>query len=189
MISYQILKKYAKIASEAFVNDPVYRYVAKNERLRKYVIYHGTLIRLYASRNGAAFYEDEQGRGLLVLRSTDIDYSISDYMKAPNRIAMVLLLPYALKLFGILGQIGNNVLGENVHIISPIFVSPEHHNKGVASTLVKKAVADMAKKGCKVGLDTQNRENVFKYEKMGFTLVKEEFFDKEKIHNYYMIHK
>ena len=188
-ISNDTLKKYAKIASEVFMEDPVYMQVSKNEKIRKTVIYHGVLIRLYDSRNnGDLFYIDEQERGILVLRNVDRELQFSQFMKCPNFMALFLLLPYVLKLFSIIGQFDNKaILGENSYVVSPIFVAKEHQRKGVAANLIKKAVAELVPQGYKIGLDTQNPVNVEKYEKMGFKLVKHEFLEKEQIDNYYMV--
>ena len=53
--------------------------------------------------------------------------------------------------------------------------------------LLKKAIEDARAKGYKLGLDTQNPDNVPFYEKAGFIVVGYEFHEKEQIHNYYMI--
>ena len=187
-ITNETLKKYAEMASEVFMEDPVYKYVCKNEWLRKKLIYHGVLIRLYDSAKKDILYFDEQGRGMLVLKDVKRQYQISELMKCPNSMAVILLAPYVVKMFGILGQFNNrSVLGEDVYTISPVFVGKEYQRQGVAASLVKRAVADMKEKGLKVGLDTQNPDNVEKYEKMGFTLIKHEFLEKEQIDNYYML--
>lgn len=187
-ISNETLKKYAKIASEVFMDDPVYVQVAKNKKIRKTVIYHGTLIRMYASRKNSLFYFDEEERGMLVLKHVSIDYKVSEFLKCPNWPAVILLRPYAAKLFGIIGKFDNkNIFDENTYTISPLFVAKEHQGKGVARKLVERALEDMRAKGCKIGLDTQNPVNVPIYEKIGFKLVKEEYFEENQLNNYYMI--
>lgn len=187
-ISNSTLKKYAKMASEVFMEDPVYKSVCKNKWLRKKLIYHGVLIRLYDSAKKDFFYFDRQGRGMLVLKDVKRQYQISELMKCPNAMALIFLAPYVVKLFGILGQFNNrSVLGEDVYTISPVFVGKEYQRRGVAASLVKRAVADMKEKGLKVGLDTQNPVNKEIYERIGFTLVKQEFLEKEQIDNYYML--
>jgi ribosomal protein S18 acetylase RimI-like enzyme len=45
----------------------------------------------------------------------------------------------------------------------------------------------MRSRGYKIGLETQNPDNVGFYEKLGFRVAKEEYYKLEKIHNYYMI--
>ena len=187
-ITNEILQKYARMSVDAFMDDPVYQKVAKNEKKRRQVIYHGVLIRLYDSRNnGDLFYFDEEDRGLLVLRDVNRELQFSEFLKCPNFMALFLLLPYALKLFSIIGKFDSRgVFGDDSYMISPIFVAKEHQKKGVASALVKKAAADILPTGYKICLDTQNPANVEKYEKMGFKLLKEEFYEEDQIHNYYM---
>ena len=188
IITNETLKKYAEIATDAFMEDPVYQKVAKDEKKRRQVIYHGVLIRLYDSRNnGDLFYFDEEDRGLLVLRDVNRELQFSEFLKCPNFMALFVLLPYVLKLFSIIGKFDNKaILGDKSYVVSPIFVGKEHQRKGVASNLIKKAVDDIIPQGYKIGLDTQNPANVEKYEKMGFKLLKEEFHEEDQIYNYYM---
>lgn len=188
-VSNETLKKYARKASEVFMEDPVYKLVSKNEKIRKTVIYHGVLIRLYDSRNnGDLFYFDREERGLLVLRKVVRSLQFSQFMKCPNFMALFMLLPYVLKLFSIIGKFDSRgVFGDDSYMISPIFVAKEHQKKGVASALVKKAAADILPAGYKICLDTQNPDNVEKYKKMGFRLAKEEYYEEDRLHNYYMV--
>ena len=72
-------------------------------------------------------------------------------------------------------------------IVSPVFVGKEHQGKGIATRLLKMGIEDMKSKGYKVGLETQNPDNVGFYERLGFHVAKEEFYKLEKIYNYYMI--
>ncbi len=188
-ITDETLKRYAEIASEAFMNDPAYIHSAKNEKIRKKVAYHGTLIRMYASRNrGFRFYFDEEGRGMLVLRPAHSELSAGEFMKCPNAYALVRLLPWAAKLMSVDSRCENKkYFDEKTYIISPVFVDVNHQRKGVASKLIAKAAEDMKALGYKIGLDTQNPDNVTAYEKMGFKVFHHVYFEDTKIHNYHMI--
>lgn len=184
----EILKKYAEMASEAFMEDPVYKYVTKKEKTRKKVIYHRILSRLYISRETDLFYFDEEDRGLLVLRHVNDEYKPEMFMKVPNYKEMFFVIPHLIKFSGVTGHFDNKkYMDENTYIVSPIFVAKEHQGKGVGLKLLERAKKDMAEKGFKLGLDTQNPDNVAFYEKAGFKVLKHEFYDKEQVDNYYMV--
>lgn len=187
-ISDETLKKYAEMAAQAFMDDPVYKYVARKEKTRKKVIYHRILSRLYISRETDLFYFDEEGHGLLVLRHIKDEYKPEQFMKVPNYKEMFFVIPHMIKFSGVTDHFDNKkYMDDNTYIVSPIFVAKEHQGKGIGLKLLEKAQKDMAAKGCKLGLDTQNPANVAFYEKAGFKLVKHEFYDREQVDNYYMI--
>ncbi len=182
------LKYYAKMASEAYVNDPVYVFACKNEGIRKRFIYHWLLIRLNSSRKKDIFYFDEEQRGLLILREAHYDYTMLQFMKCINWPFLVLYFPLTIKCLMAYSHLDNkDIFDENTYIVSPVFVGVEHQGKGVATRLLKMGIEDMKSRGCKVGLETQNPDNVGFYEKLGFKVAKEEYYKLEKIHNYYMI--
>lgn len=187
-VSRKTLKYYAKMASEAYVNDPVYVFACKNEKIRKRFIYHWLLLRLNSSRKKDIFYFDEEKRGLLILREAHYDYTMLQFLKCPNWPFLVLYWPLTLKALLAYSHLDNSeIFDDRTYIISPVFVGKEHQGKGVARKLINMGLEDMRSKGCKVGLETQNPDNVAFYEKFGFTVVKEEFYKLEKIHNYYML--
>lgn len=190
-ISNETLKKYAKMASEAFMNNPVYVAACKSEKIRKLVIYHIILMRLYISRKTDIFYFDQEERGLLVLRKAGSDYTVGEVLKCPNRPALIMLLPYVLKVLGILARFDSKGLyDENkTYIISPVFVDKTHQRKGVAARLIKRSIEDMGTKGYKVGLDTREPDNVGYYEKLGFKLIDHQLYEKDKVSSYYMLHE
>ena len=190
-MSNKTLRKYAEMASEVFMEDPVYLKVTGSKWLRKIIIREGLLIRMYESRNnGDLFYFDEQGRGMLILKKADRELQFTEMLKCPNAPVVLPLLPYVIKLMSITARCDNKgVIGEDSYIISPIFVGKDYQKQGVAKNLVKKAAADILPQGYKIGLDTQNAANVEKYEKMGFELIKQEVFEQHGINNYYMVMK
>ena len=77
------------------------------------------------------------------------------------------------------------IFDEKTYIVSPVFVSKEHWGKGIATKLLNMGLEDMLSQGYKVGLETQNPDNVKFYERFGFSVKKEEFYKLEKIHNYW----
>lgn len=187
-ITDEILKKYAKMAAEAFMEDPVYKYVAKKEKTREKVIYHRILSRLYISRETDLFYFDEEGHGLLVLRHIKDEYKPEQFMKVPNYKEMFFVIPHMIKFSGVTDHFDNKkYMDDNTYIVSPIFVEKGYQGQGIGMKLLERAKKDMAEKGCKLGLDTQNPANVPFYEKAGFKVVKHEFYEKEKVDNYYMV--
>lgn len=189
-ISLKELKFYAKQASEAYVNDPVYVFACKNEKIRKKFIYHWLLLRLNSSRKKDIFYFDDEKRGLLILREAHYDYTMLQFLKCPNWVFLVLYWPITLKALLAYSHLDNSeIFDEKTYIISPVFVSKEHQGKGIATRLIKMGLEDMREKGLKVGLETQNPENVGFYEKLGFRVVKEEYYKLEKIKNFYMLNE
>lgn len=182
------LKYYARMASEAYVNDPVYVFACKNENIRKRFIYHWLLIRLNSSRKKDIFYFDEEQRGLLILREAHYDYTMLQFMKCINWPFLVLYFPLTIKCLMAYSHLDNkDIFDEKTYIVSPVFVGKEHQGKGVATKLLRMGIEDMKARGYKIGLETQNPDNVGFYEKLGFKVAKEEYYKLEKIRNYYMI--
>ena len=188
-ISDETLKKYAKMASEAFINDPNYVNAAKNIKLRKLVTYHATLVRLYASRTmGFKFYFDQQERGVLIVRPAQSDIPTDVFMKGKNIPAVIMLIPWIRKLLDVDVRCENaKHFDDKTYIISPVFVDVKHQGQGVARKLIEKAAADLKEQGCKLGLDTQNPDNVPKYEKMGFRLFHQAFYEDTQMYIFHMI--
>ena len=189
-LSDETLKKYARMASEAFMDDPNYINAAKNVKLRKLVAYHSVLVRLYASRAmGFKFYSDEQERGVLIVRHAHSDIPINIFMKGKNLPAVLLLMPCIKKMMDVDVRCENSkYFDDKTYIISPVFVDVKHQGKGVARKLIERAAADLKEQGYKLGLDTQNPANVAKYEKMGFKLFHQAFFDDTQMYIFHMIY-
>lgn len=187
-VSLKELRYYAKMASEAYINDPVYCFACKNEKIRKRFIYHWILLRLNSSRKKDIFYFDEEKRGLLILREAHYDYTMFQFLKCPNWVFLVLYWPITMKTLLAYSHLDNSeIFDDKTYIISPVFVGKEHQGKGIATKLINMGLEDMRSKGYKIGLETQNPENVGFYEKFGFKTVKHEFYKLEKINNYYML--
>lgn len=187
-VSLKELRYYAKMASEAYINDPVYCFACKNEKIRKRFIYHWILLRLNSSRKKDIFYFDEEKRGLLILREAHYDYTMFQFLKCPNWVFLVLYWPITIKTLLAYSHLDNSeIFDDKTYIISPVFVGKEHQGKGIATKLINMGLEDMRSKGYKIGLETQNPENVGFYEKFGFKTVKHEFYKLEKINNYYML--
>ncbi len=187
-IDRKTLKYYAKMASEAYVNDPVYVFACKNEKIRKRFIYHWLLIRLNSSKKKDIFYFDEEQRGLLILREAHYDYTMWQFLQCINWPFLVLYLPLTIKCLMAYSHLDNkDIFDEKTYIVSPVFVGKEHQGKGIATRLLKMGIEDMLSKGYKIGLETQNPDNVGFYEKLGFRVAKEEYYKLEKIQNFYMI--
>ena len=184
-----VLKKYARMASEAFLNDQNYVNAAKNLKLRKLVAYHSTLVRLYASRAmGFKFYFDEQERGMLIVRHAQSNIPTYVFMKGKNIPFVILLIPCIKKLLDTDVRCENaKYFDDKTYIVSPVFVDVKHQGKGVAKKLIARAAADLKEQGYKLGLDTQNPDNVAKYEKMGFKLFHQAFYEDTQMYIFHMI--
>lgn len=190
-ITNEILKKYAKMASQSFMTNPGYVISCPDEKKRQDFIYHVVLMRLYISHKTDIFYFDEEGRGLLVLRKAGLGYPTGEVLKVPNILGLLKNMSFVSKLLGVTGAFSDKGLydEEKTYIVSPVFVDVNHQGKGVGTALLKKAVEDMAQKGFKVGLDTMEPTNVPYYEKLGFKLIDTQFSEKDNAYSWYMVHE
>lgn len=190
-ISNDTLKKYAEIASDAFMTNPGYVLSCQDEGKRKNFIYNVVLMRLYISRKTDIFYFDEEGRGMLVLRKAGMDYPAGEVLKVPNILGLLKNMSFVSKLLTVTGGYSSKGLydEDKTYIVSPIFVDVKHQGKGVGTALLKKAVEDMEAKGFKVGLDTMEPSNVPYYEKLGFKLIDDQIDANTGAHSWFMIHQ
>ncbi len=182
------LKYYAKMAAEAYVNDPVHSYATKNEKIRKKYVYHFMMERLSTSNREDIIYFDEEKRGICIWRDAHNEYDMFDFMLCPNWVFLVLYAPNTVKTLMAYSHLDSKVFDENTLIISPVFTDPAHQGKGVATALIKKGIEDLVPKGYKLGLEAQNPKNVPYYEKLGFKVIKHDRWERENIDNYYMVY-
>ena len=190
-ITNATLKKYAEMASDAFMTNPGYVLSCPDESKRKNFIYHVVLMRLYISRKTDIFYFDEEEKGMLVLRKAGMDYPASEVLKVPNILGLLKNMSLVSKLLTVTGSYSSKGLydEEKTYIVSPIFIDVKHQGKGVGTKLLKKAIEEMEAKGYKVGLDTMEPSNVPYYEKLGFKLIDDQIDANTGAHSWYMIHE
>ncbi len=183
------LEYYARMAAETYVNDPVHVYATKNEKLRKKFLYHFMIERLSTSNGEDFIYEDEEKRGLCVWRDAHNDYTMFDFLKCPNWVFLCVYNISLIKTLKVFSHLDQKVFEKNTLLISPVFVDKDHKGKGIGTALIKRGIEELVPLGYKLGLETQNPENVALYERLGFKTVEYKFFKSEKIHNYYMVYK
>ena len=183
------LKYYARMAAEAYVNDPVHSYATKNEKIRKKYIYHFMMERLSTSNREDIIYEDEEKRGICVWRDAHNEYNMFDFLLCPNWVFLCVYLPNTIKTLSAYSHLDVKVFPENTKIISPVFTDPAHQGKGIASALIKQGIKDLTAKGYKLGLEAQREDNVKFYEKLGFKVIRHDYYEKEKLHSYYMMYE
>lgn len=183
------LEYFAKMAAEAYVNDPVHSYVTKNETLRKKFVYHFMIERLATSSREDIIYTDEENRGICIWREAHNEYGVLDFLRCPNWVFLYFYWPKTIKTLMAYSHLDVSVFPENTLIISPVFVDPQHQGKGIATKLIKQGIADLTAKGYKLGLEAQNSDNVKFYEKLGFRVIKHDYWKREKIDNYYMMYR
>ena len=188
-LSIKELKYFSRMAAEAYVNDPVHSYVTKNEKLRKKFVYHFMIERLATSNREDIIYVDDEKRGICVWRKAHNEYDVFDFLMYPNWVFLWLYFPKIIKTLMAYGHLDVKVFPENCYIISPVFVSPEHQGKGIATELIKQGIADLTAKGFKLGLEAQNPKNVPFYEKLGFKVIRHDHWKRENIDNYYMLYE
>ncbi len=183
------LKYFARMAAESYVDDPVHSYATKSVERRKKYVYHFMMERLSTSNREDIIYIDEEKRGLCVWRDAHNDYTMVDFLRCPSWLFLALYAVNTVKTLTAYSHLDSSVFPKGTLIISPVFVAKEHQGKGVATALIKKGIEDLTAKGYKLGLEAQNPDNVAFYEKLGFKTVKYTYFEKEKIHNYYMMYE
>ena len=183
------LKYYARMAAEAYVNDPVHVYATKDKNRRKKYVYHFMMERLSTSNREDIIYFDEQQRGLCVWREAYNEYHYLDFMLCPHWVFLPIYLTSTIKTLGAYSHLDVKVFPENTLIISPVFVAPEHQRKGIATALIQRGIDELVPQGYRLGLEAQDPENVKFYEKLGFRTIKHDFWEKEKIHNFYMMYE
>lgn len=182
------LKFYARMAAESFVDDPVHSYATKNIERRKKFVYHFLLERLTSSNNCDVFYVDDENRGLCVWRDAHNEYTVIDFLKCPNWVFLCYYIDSTFRTLMAYRYLDSKIFDKKTKIISPVFVDPKHQGKGIAKEMIKKGIEEFTAQGYKIGLEAQNPDNVGFYEKLGFKVIKEEFYKREQIHNYYMVY-
>ena len=187
-LSRKELKYYAKMAAESYVDDPVHVYATKSEKLRKKFLYHFMLERLSTSNREDVIFEDEEKRGICIWRDAHNDYTMFDFMLCPNWVFLCVYSISLIKTLRVFSNLDNKIFEKNTLLISPVFVDKAHQGKGIATRLIKQGIEELVPQGYKLGLETQNPENVPFYEKLGFKTIEYKFFENVGIHNYYMVY-
>lgn len=182
------LKYYARMAAESYVDDPVHSYATKSVERRKKYVYHFMMERLSTSNREDIIYFDEQERGLCVWRDAHNEYTMFDFLKCPNWVFLAYYWWHTAKTLKAYSHLDSKVFEKNTLIISPVFVDKKHQGQGVATKLIQRGIDELVPQGYKLGLETQNPDNVGFYEKLGFKTVKYDYWKSEKIHNYYMVY-
>lgn len=183
------LEYFARMAAESYVDDPVHSYATKSVERRKKFVYHFMMERLATSNREDIIYIDEQKRGICIWRDAHNEYDVFDFLMCPNWVFLVVYLWNTIKTLKAYSHLDSKVFEKNTLIISPVFVDKNHQGQGIATELIKKSIRDLVPQGYKLGLETQNPDNVAFYEKLGFRVIKHDYWKSEKIDNYYMVYK
>lgn len=182
------LKYYARMAAESYVDDPVHSYATKSVERRKKFVYHFMMERLSTSNREDIIYFDEQERGLCVWRDAHNEYTVFDFLRCPNWFFLAYYWWHTAKTLKAYSHLDSKVFEKNTLIISPVFVDKKHQGQGIATKLIQRGIDELVPQGYKLGLETQNPDNVGFYEKLGFKTVKFDYWKSEKIQNYYMVY-
>ena len=183
------LRAFARMAGEAYVNDPVYVYAIKDVERRKKFIYHFMMERLNTSNGEDWFYIDDEKRGLCVWRKAHNEYGVVDFLKCPDWLWLYIHFPNTLKTLAAYAPLDVKVFDDNCWIISPVFVDPAHQGKGIATSLIEKSMEDLRALGYTFGLEAQSDENVKYYEKLGFTTIATAKYEKGGVEHRMMVRK
>lgn len=187
-MNMKMLRYYARMAADCYANDPVHIYATKSEKWRKKYDYHFMIARLMTSNREDIIYLDEENRGLCIWRDAHNPYTVFDFLLCPNWIFLAIYAKSTVKILKAYSHLDAKVFDKNTMIISPVFVDPSQQGKGIATKLIKQGIDELLPLGYKLGLETQNPDNVGFYEKLGFRTKEYVFFKSEKIHNYYMVY-
>lgn len=182
------LKYFARMAAESYVNDPVHVYATKSEKRRKKFVYHFMIERLSTSNREDVIYIDEQNRGLCVWRDAHNAYTVFDFLLCPNWVFLAFYWFHTFKTLKAYSHLDEKVFEKNTLLISPVFVDKNYQGQGIATEMIERGIKEFVPKGYKLGLETQNPDNVGFYEKLGFRTIKYQYWKSEKIHNYYMVY-
>ncbi len=182
------LKDITRKASEAFADDPVHKHCTKVKAIRKRFLYHFMMERFFTSNGEDIIYLDEEKRGMCIWRDAKNDYTAIDFLRCPHWIFLAVYWVSLVRTLIIYARRDLSVFPDNTLLIEPVFVAKEHQGKGVASSLIRRGIADLAPLGYNLGLETQNPDNVPVYEKLGFKVISKKPLLKGKIDNYSMIY-
>lgn len=183
------LRRYAREAGNAYVNDPVHSYATKNTRRRKSFVYHFQMERLNASNGTDYIFTDDEGRGICVWRRARNEYTVADFLKCPDWFYLYIHFVNTIRTLKAYAPLDVKVFSENTWIISPVFVFTAHQSKGIATALIKDSMEYLSQFGYDFGLEAQDEKNVAFYERLGFETVKTVRYEKGNITHYLMVYK
>lgn len=159
-MNMKMLRYYARMAADCYANDPVHIYATKSEKWRKKYDYHFMLARLMTSNREDIIYLDEENRGLCIWRDAHNPYTVFDFLLCPNWIFLAIYAKSTVKILKAYSHLDAKVFDKNTMIISPVFVDPSQQGKGIATKLIKQGIDELLPLGYKLGLETQNPDNV-----------------------------
>ena len=188
-LSQKELRYFAKMAGRAYVDDPVHSYATKNPESRVKFVCHFMMERLHTSNGADWFFIDDENRGLCVWRQARNEYGVLDFLKCPDWLYLYVFFPRTLRTLAAYRPLDVTVFDEDMWIISPVFVAPEHQGKGIATGLIRDSMAYLAPLGIRFGLEAQDEKNVRFYEKLGFETIREDVFGKGGIRHRYMVYR
>lgn len=177
------------VGAESFYNDILYTTTVKNNAIRKDFLYHLMKFRLSASNGKDIIVTDKELRGACVWRDKSAAFTLRDITSCKS--SLPLLTKYLIPLIKVLSfssTIKSDYFENNTLLIEPVFVLPNHQRKGIAKSIITNKIDELMKSGYKLGLVTQNKNNIKIYERIGFKKFKEEYVQKFGITNYYMIY-
>lgn len=182
------LRRFAKIAGEAYINDPVHSYATKNPKRRKRFVYHFMMERLNTSNGEDYIYIDDENEAVCVWRRAHNEYGVLDFLKCPDWLYLYWFWPNTLRTLAAYSPLDVKKFSENTWIISPVFVSPEKQGRGAATRLIKQGIEDLRRLGYDLGLEAQDEKNVAFYRKLGFEVTATDTFKNGLITHYYMVY-
>ena len=183
------LRRFAKMAGRAYVNDPVHVYATKNPKRREKFVYHFMMERLNTSNGTDYFYIDDEGRGLCVWRRAHNEDGVLDFLKCPDWLYLYWFWPNTLRTLAAYSPLDVKAFSETTWIISPVFVDPDFLGQGIATALIRQGIADLTAEGLSCGLEAQDERNVRFYQRLGFAAIREDRFEKGDITHTYMVYQ
>ncbi|MBQ6066262.1 MAG: GNAT family N-acetyltransferase [Clostridia bacterium] len=188
-LTHKELRYFAKMAGQAYVNDPVHTYATKDPAAREKFVSHFMMERLHTSNGEDWFFIDDENRGLCVWRKARNEYGFFDFMLCADWVYLFAFLPRTVRTLAAYSPLDVKMFDEDTWIISPVFVAPEHQGQGIATELIKKSMETLAPLGYRFGLEAQDERNVRFYERLGFRTVQEAYYQRGDIRHYYMVYQ
>ena len=125
-LSKKELRYFAKMAGEAYVNDPVHSYATKDPEQRKKFVYHFMMERLNTSNGEDYFYIDDENRGICVWRRAWNEYTALDFLKCPDWLYLYIFFPRTLRTLAAYKPLDVKVFDENCVLPVNAALNQEH---------------------------------------------------------------
>lgn len=205
IITRQQLPRAAKVLAEQFVQDPLYKHILPDETTRLDVLnifFKNYLELLYPYSDIYTTSDRLEAVGVL-FRSERYGSSFRAKLRYISKIAAAVFksLPACryigvkgfLRGLGILNNMSSawlEMLGDREYIhLDMLAIQQPYRGKGYATRIMKPMLEESSSRGIPLTLETQNPDNLPKYEHYGFKVVDVLALQNSKLEMYCMVHE